>query len=118
MSIQEHFNFVDPETVFKSGFKDFSCFVIPGHRTQNVGRAKAGLAQLCRNNYDGKKLVPPHAKICMERSVAVGGANKIFITSGFRIQAQVLELPTTRVLWLNTYFPTDPKKQKYDDGEL
>ena len=57
MSIQEHFKFVNADKVFKSGFKDFSSFVIPAHRStgQMSGRAKAGLAQLCRNNYDVKK---------------------------------------------------------------
>ena len=63
-----------------------------------TGRAKAGLAELCKREYDVKK-------------VRVSN-------SGFRTQAQVLELPTTRVLWLNTYLPTDPKLQNYDDGDL
>ena len=39
-------------------------------------------------------------------------------TTGFRVQAQVLELPNSRVLWLNTYLPPDPQLQHYDDGEL
>ena len=39
-------------------------------------------------------------------------------TTGFRTQAQILELPTSRVLWLNTYLPTDPQLQSYDDSEL
>ena len=39
-------------------------------------------------------------------------------TTGFRVQAQVLEMPTSRVLWINTYLPTDPQLQHYDDGEL
>ena len=40
-------------------------------------------------------------------------------TRGFRIQAQVLNLPTCRLLWLDTYMPTDPKRlTKYDDSEL
>ena len=100
LAIQEHFKFVNVDKYFKSGFKDFSSYVIPGHRIpgQMTGRAKAGLAQLCRQEYDVKK-------------VRVS-------TSGFRVQAQVLELPTSRVLWLNTYLPTDPKLQQYDDGEL
>ena len=40
-------------------------------------------------------------------------------TGGFRIQAQVLNLPTCRLLWLDTYMPTDPKRlTEYDDSEL
>ena len=95
LSFQEHFKFVNVDKFFKSGFKDFSSFVVAGQMT---GRAKAGLAQLCRKDYEIKK-------------VRVS-------TNGLRLQAQVLELATTRVLLLNTYFPTDPKQQHYDDGEL
>ena len=100
LSLQEHFKFVNVDKFFKSGFKDFTSFVVPGHRSpgQMTGRAKAELAQMCRKEYEIKK-------------VRVN-------TNGFRTQAQVLELATTRVLWLNTYFPTDPKLQQYDDGEL
>ena len=37
----------------------------------------------------------------------------------YRVQAQVLHLPTTSVLWLNTYLPTDPQTiRQYDDTEL
>ena len=39
-------------------------------------------------------------------------------TSGFRVQAQVLEAPRSKVLWLNNYLSTDPQLQKYDAAEL
>ena len=39
-------------------------------------------------------------------------------TTGFRVQAQVLMFPTSRILWLNTYMPPDPQLQNYDDWEL
>ena len=98
LSIQEIFKFLNVDKFFKSGFKDFSSYVIPGHRSpgQMTGRARAGLAQLCRREYDVKK-------------VRVS-------TSGLMIQ--VLELPTTGVLWLNTSLPNDPKLQNHDDGDL
>ena len=100
LAIQEHFKFVNIGKCFKSCFGDFSSYAIPGHRGpgQMTGIAKAGLAQLCRKEYVVKK-------------VRVG-------TTGFRVQAQVLEMPTSRILWINTYFPTDPQLQQYDDGEL
>ena len=100
LAIQEHFKFVNSDKYFKREFREYSSYVIPGHRGpgQVTGRAKAGLAQLCRREVDVKKV-----------RVA---------TTGFRIQAQVLQLPTSRVLWLNTYLPTDPQLQQYDDGEL
>ena len=34
------------------------------------------------------------------------------------MQAQILDLASSRVLWLNTYLPTDPQLQQYDDREL
>ena len=100
LSIQEHFKFVNTDRYFKTGFTDFTSYVVPGHRApgQMSGRAKAGLAQLCRRELELKK-------------VRVS-------TTNFRLQAQVLELPTSRVLWLNTYIPPDPQLQQYDDSEL
>ena len=100
LAIQEHFKFVNTDKFFRSGFSEFVNYVIPGHRSpgQMTGRAKAGLAQLYKKEFDIKK-------------VRVS-------TTGFRVQAQVLELPTSRVLWINTYLPTDPQLQQYDDGEL
>ena len=46
LSIQEHFKFVNTDKYFKSGFNEFTSYVIPGHRGpgQMTGRAKAGLA--------------------------------------------------------------------------
>ena len=65
---------------------------------QDSGRAKAGLAQLIRKSLDIRK---DRVK-----------------TSSYRIQAQVLNFPTSRILWINTYFPTDPQTVAFDDSEL
>jgi hypothetical protein len=63
---------------------------------QDSGRCKARLAQLSKKVYSVKK----------DRVT----------TRGFRIQAQVLNMPTCKLLWLNTYMPTDPKRlTEYDD---
>ena len=61
-----------------------------GHKEigQEMGRAKAGLAQLSRNN--------------------VGVRKQRMITKSYRLQVQVLHFPSTRLLWINSYFPTDP----------
>ena len=41
------------------------------------------------------------------------------LTRCFRIEAQVLNLPSSRLLWINTYLPTDPQKiLNFDDTEL
>ena len=100
LAIQEHFKFVNTDKFFKSGFSNFVNYVKPGHREpgQMTGRAKAGLAQLCRRDYDIKKVR--------------------VTTNSYRVQAQVLQLPTSRVLWINTYLPPDPQLQKYDDRVL
>ena len=99
ISIQEHFKFVNCDRLFKP-ISEFNCYVIPGYRRpgQLVGRAKGGLAQLRRKTCDVK-------------------VTRI-ATSSFRIQAQVLNLPTCKVLWLNTYLPVDPQLIQYDDREL
>ena len=85
---------------FKKSFSDFTSYVIPAVRAaeQTCGRARAGLAQLNTKQKDVKR-------------IRVNCSN-------FRIQAQILELQSSRILWLNTYFPTDPQLQDYDDNEL
>ena len=39
-------------------------------------------------------------------------------TKNFRIQAQVLNFPTSKLLWMNTYFPTDKGGDNFDEEEL
>ena len=101
-AVQEHFKFVKTtDQFFKKKFPDYFTYMLPGYRPpgQEYGRAKAGLGQLTRKRLDVRK----------ERVE----------TRGYRIQAQILHLPTTRVLWLNTYLPTDPQTiGEYDDMEL
>ena len=75
--------------------------IVPGHHPpgQDTGRARAGLGQLCKKNIDVKR-------------------NRV-ASKHYRVQAQVLNLPSTSVLWINTYFPTDPQLiGDYDDTEL
>jgi hypothetical protein len=55
------------------------------------------MAQLSRKTYSVKKVT----------------------THGYRLQAQVLNMPSCKVLWLNTYMPTDPPRvTEYDDSVL
>jgi hypothetical protein len=101
MSIQEHLkNSKTIDKFFCKKFPQYNSYVIPGYRPkdQDSGRPKAGLAQLNRKGLD----------ISKDR----------ISTSSYRIQAQVLKFPTSRVLWLNTYFPTDPQTVQFDDSEL
>ena len=39
-------------------------------------------------------------------------------SSSFRIQAQILNFSTSKLLWINLYFPTDPQTRVFDDSEL
>ena len=84
-----------------SRFRQFNSYVIPAHREagQESGRASGGLAQLSKKDIGVKK----------DRVT----------THNYRVQAQILNLPSGRLLWLNTYFPTDPQiVREYDDHVL
>ena len=94
LSIQEHFKSTKTtDQYFKKKFPDYFSYVVAAQRSpgQEYGRAKAGLAQLTRKSVQVKK----------ER-ISIGG---------YRVQAQILCLPSSRVLWLNTYLylPPDPQ---------
>ena len=65
---------------------------------QDSGRPKAGLTQFSSKHLD---IIKDRVK-----------------TTSFRIQAQVLNFPTSRILWINAYFPTDPQPLAFDDSEL
>ena len=102
LSIQEHFKFTaTTDKYFKQKFPDFFSYVTAAYRSpgQDSGRAKAGLAQLTKKGVQVKK-------------------DRI-VTAGYRVQAQILNLPSSRVLWLNTYLPPDPQNiGQYDDSVL
>ena len=102
LAIQEHFkNTKTTDTYFRDKFRDYNSYVIPGYRPpgQDSGRSKAGMAQLSRKAYSVKK----------DR----------LKTHGYRLQAQILNLPSGKILWLNTYMPTDPHRMtEYDDSIL
>ena len=102
LNIQEHFkSSKTTDKFFRSRFPSYNSVIVPGQRSpgQDTGRAKAGLAQ------------------CSRRSLAV--KRKRVSTKHYRVQAQVLHLPTISVLWINTYLPTDPQNiRQFDDTEL
>ena len=101
VSIQEHFKKnKSTDRFFKDQFPEHSSYVIPGYREkdQDTGRPKGGIAQLRNKTVDIK----------VER----------ILTKSFRIQAQVLHFQNSRILWLNSYFPTDPGREKFNEEEL
>ena len=101
IQIQEHFKATKSvESFFKKQFLNCDSYVIPAYREefQVSGRAKGGLAELSRKQIDMKK----------ERVK----------TKSWRLQAQVLHIENYRLLWINCYFPTDPRTLIYKGEEL
>ena len=101
MNIQEHFR--KSKTIdkyFKEQFPKYNAYVIPGFRGpgQTKGRPIAGIAQLSLSDIAIRK-------------------DRV-MTNGSRIQAQVLNFSQTRLLWLNVYFPCDPRPAALDEAEL
>ena len=86
--------------VFSESFCDYKPFVVPATRQpgQKVGRASGGLAQLVTRSFDLQ-------------------CDRIESTNS-RVQAQIIQFPTFKLLWGNAYFPTDPQDGIFDDREL
>lgn len=97
-SLQEHFK-KNVGNLFNKQFPGYQNYVIPATRApmQEVGRPKGGLAQLQSENIQTKC-----RRISCENP---------------RIQAQILKFKNISLLWINTYFPTDPQAH-FDDTEL
>ena len=43
---------------------------------------------------------------------------RVPIKSTKRIQACLIKFPRSHILWVNSYFPTDPQEANFDDSEL
>ena len=98
INIQEHFR--KSKTIskfFQDEFPTFNSYVIPGYRApgQDSGRPIAGLAQLSTKSLNIKK-------------------TRIKTTSP-RIQAQILQLTNTKLLWINAYLPTHNGEHNLDE---
>ena len=99
--LQEHFKKSQSlKRYFKAAFPKYESSIVPGHRedTRDTGRAQGGLAQLVSKELKVRK--------------------SIVMTSSWRLQGQILHFGDYRLLWLNCYFPHDPKILNYDDTEL
>ena len=99
--VQEHFKKIKTlDRYFKSEFPNCDSFVKQAHREEgrDTGRAKGGLAQLAVKN--------------------VLVRQQKLVTGGWRVQAQVLHFGEWRLLWVNVYFPTDPRILNFNDNEL
>ena len=102
LQLQEHFKTTKTtESFFRKNFNTkWDSYSIPAYRDpfQDNGRAKGGLAQLCKRD-----LV-----ITKER----------LQTRSWRLQAQTLHIDNYRIIWVNCYMPTDPQTVLYDEAEL
>ena len=99
--LQEHFKRIKTlSRLFRTEFPKFDSLVLPAHREEgrDTGRAKGGLAQMV-------------LKGCEVRRQAVP-------TGGWRLQAQILHFDEWKILWVNCYFPTDPRIINFDEAEL
>ena len=102
LGIQEHFKKIKTlQRYFQSEFRKCDSYVLPAYREEfrDTGRAQGGLAQLKLKALRGVR---------QERAV----------TMSWRIQAQFLHFGDWRLLWVNVYFPTDPRVVNFDEAEL
>ena len=98
--LQEHFKRIKTlPRLFRSEFSKYDSLVLPAHREEgrDTGRAQGGLAQLVMKGSVRRQLVP---------------------TGGWRLQAQILHFEEWRILWINCYFPCDPRIVNFDEAEL
>ena len=99
--VQEHFrNSKTIDKFFKDQFVQYNSYVIPGYREagQNRARCIAGIAQLSKSD------------VAVRKDRVMNGSK--------RIQAQVLNFPSSRLLWINAYLPNDPRTILFDETEL
>ena len=102
-AVQEHFkNTKTTQKYFSDHFSDKRCFVTPAVRApgQTVGRCAGGLLQL-----SDKSLTTKIDKLAQK---------------SFRIQAQILHISASKILWVTTYLPNDPgpASAAWDETEL
>ena len=99
---QEHFkNTKSIHKLFKKEFPKCDSMVVPAYREEgrDSGRAKGGLAQIVDKSLNGVK-------------------RQRMQVQSWRIQAQILHFGAWRLLWVNCYFPCDPKVLNFNEAEL
>ena len=100
--IQEHFKKTKTlQNYFRSEFPMCDPVVLQAHREEgrDTGRAQGGLAQLSAKTLGGLR-------------------REKLLTGGWRIQAQILSFGNWKLLWVNVYFPNDPKILNFYEAEL
>ena len=99
--LQEHFQLEN--NLYKLDcFKDYNVFSIPARKTNNRvhrGRPSGGLSLIY------------HQSLCSY-------ATQLRVPNSHRVQGLKLNIPTSPILVINTYFPNDPQTVDFDDQEL
>ena len=85
---------------FSDNFPKYDSYVIPGFRAENEtrGRPMAGIAQMSKKT--------------------LGVRKDRIVTQNARIQAQILNFPNSKLLWINSYLPNDPLSVVFDETAL
>ena len=102
ISLQEHFLMSRSLKKIEESLPDNLCiYSVAAFKEFDIrrGRGKGGLSMIWPKRLD--KYI-----------------TRLPIKTSKRVQACMLNLPGCRILWLNTYFPTDPQTQNFDDTDL
>ena len=54
----------------------------------------------------------------MSKQSVTGVRKERLCSSSWRLQAQILHFGDFKLLWVNVYFPTDPRVVNFDEAEL
>ena len=102
ISLQEHFLMSRSLKKIGESLPDNLCvYSIAAFKEQEIrrGRGKGGLSMIFPK--------------CLDKYIT-----RLPIKSSKRVQACLLALPGCRLIWLNSYFPTDPETPNFDDSDL
>ena len=102
LSLQEHFlmsRFLD--RIEKLLPDNLCVYSVAAFKEEDIrrGRGKGGLSMIWPK--------------CLDKFIT-----RIPSKSTKRVQACLINFPRTKILWLNSYFPTDPQTPNFDDSEL
>ena len=102
MALQEHFRLKQNISQIAKHFTDYETFCVPAtksNKTINAGRPSGGLAFIYSS------------KLCKFIS-------RVLVPESSRVQGLKLTLPDFKAVFINVYFPTDPKTNNFDDSVL
>jgi hypothetical protein len=102
VSLQEHFLMSRSIGLIEKLLPDNLCiFFVEAFKDSDIrrGRGKGGLSMIWPK--------------CIDNIIS-----RIPLKSTKRVQACMINFPRSKILWVNSYFPTDPHAASFDDSEL